>query len=70
MILVGPRSARTVRAGMSDWPTWTPSAPHASATSTRSLMRRGTLWRRQISVHSAAASMKSRVSASFSLGNA
>ena len=39
---VGPSSRRASAAAMSSWPTCTPSAPAASATSTRSLIRSGT----------------------------
>lgn len=67
MIFSGPRSVRTACAGMSDWPTCTPSASQAKATSTRSFIRRGTPWDRQIPKHALAASTNSRVSASFSL---
>ena len=37
----GPSRRRAVSQPMSFWPRWTPSAPTARATSTRSLMSRG-----------------------------
>ena len=38
MIMSGPTRARTAAQGRSSWPTCTPFAPEAIATSTRSLM--------------------------------
>ena len=42
----GPPIARITETGRESWVRWTPSAPTASATSTRSLTRKRASWRR------------------------